>query len=597
MQIEKYNKPAELRLIQACREGDDTIFSMERPEKGSADNTIRAGLIRALLLGTGDCTPPARGLWIEGAWITGKLDLQGEALPVPLVLLNCTLEEDVMLRDCTLPALHLTGTHLPKLDAQRLQCNGPLHLRAGFQATGLVDLTGATIDGQLDCAGGKFLAKGLALNCDTISVGAAVFLRTGFEAQGEVKLVGAKIGGQLDCDRGKFLAAIMALNCNGISVGASVFLRNEFEAHGKVNLVRAKIDGQMACNRGKFLAEGIALHCDATIVGADVFLQDEFEARGRINLNRAEIAGNLVLSSATLTTGLDAQGMRVRAQFVWADIEGDGIEVDLIDAKVGTLVDSPGSWTSVKRLRLSSFRYDRIESKMDVQERLDWRTKHDASVRPFTPQPYVQLANVLRRQGMISAVNTVMIKREDLQRDAYMKQAVQGNEWWGLFALVMLLRPFLSLPFKWMFGYGHQPSRVLFWIAVILGITICCAQQIHIHGQFAPTSSVVLTSQDWLDSFPTEPLHPDSPLWRTQMDAWAQTTSGRDYTSFSAFLYALDLFIPLDALGQEKNWAPSAERGGWGDWGHRLRWLVQMAGWVITAIGAAVLTGLIGRRD
>ena len=37
---------------------------------------------------------------------------------------------------------------------------------------------------------------------------------------------------------------------------------------------------------------------------------------------------------------------------------------------------------------------------MDVQERLDWLTKHDASVRPFTPQPYVQLANVLRRQGM-----------------------------------------------------------------------------------------------------------------------------------------------------------------------------------------------------
>ena len=597
MQIEKYNKPAELRLIQACREGDDTIFSMERPEKGSADNTIRAGLIRALLLGTGDCKPPARGLWIEGAWITGELDLESEALPVPLELVRCTLEEDVLLRACTLSGLDLTGSQLPTLDAQGLQCNGPLHLRAGFQATGLVDLTGATIDGQLDCAGGKFLAKGLALNCDTISVGAAVFLRTGFEAQGEVKLVGAKIGGQLDCDRGKFLAAIMALNCNGISVGASVFLRNEFEAHGKVNLVRAKIDGQMACNRGKFLAEGIALHCDATIVGADVFLQDEFEARGRINLNRAEIAGNLVLSSATLTTGLDAQGMRVRAQFVWADIEGDGIEVDLIDAKVGTLVDSPGSWTSVKRLRLSSFRYDRIESKMDVQERLDWLTKHDASVRPFTPQPYVQLANVLRRQGMISAVNTVMIKREDLQRDADMKQAVQGNEWWGLFALVMLLRPFLSLPFKWMFGYGHQPSRVLFWIAVILGITICCAQQIHIHGQFAPTSSVVLTSQDWLDSFPTEPLHPDSPLWRAQMDAWAQTTSGRDYTSFSAFLYALDLFIPLDALGQEKNWAPSAERGGWGDWGHRLRWLVQMAGWVITAIGAAVLTGLIGRRD
>jgi len=51
MQIEDYDKPAELRLIQACRKGDDTIISSERPEKGSADNTIRAGLIRALLLG------------------------------------------------------------------------------------------------------------------------------------------------------------------------------------------------------------------------------------------------------------------------------------------------------------------------------------------------------------------------------------------------------------------------------------------------------------------------------------------------------------------------------------------------------------------
>ena len=91
MQIEIYDKPAELRLIQACREGDATIISLKRPEEGSADNTIRAGLIRALLLSTGDCKPPAYGLLIFGAWITGKLDLEVEALPVPLVLIHCTL--------------------------------------------------------------------------------------------------------------------------------------------------------------------------------------------------------------------------------------------------------------------------------------------------------------------------------------------------------------------------------------------------------------------------------------------------------------------------------------------------------------------------
>ena len=250
-------------------------------------------------------------------------------------------------------------------------------------------------------------------------------------------------------------------------------------------------------------------------------------------------------------------------------------------------------------LRLSSFRYDRIESDMDVQERLDWLAKHDATARRFTPQPYVQLANVLRRQGFAGDAARVLMRREDKQRAEEWDRAITAmdgtlrREFTGY---AHVFRPFLSLPFKWMFRYGHQPARVLLWIAAILGITFWFAQKIHIHGQFAPTSSVVLPSQDWLDSFPTDPV-PDSPLWRLQLDAWAQTTSGRDYTSFSAFLYALDLFIPLDALGQEKNWAPSAERGWWGDWGHQLRWLVQMAGWVITAIGAAVLTGLIGRRD
>ena len=197
MQIEDYDKPAELRLIQACRKGDDTIISSERPEKGSADNTIRAGLIRALLLGPGDCKPPARGLQIEGAWITGKLDLAGEALPLSLVLIHCTLEEDVMLRDCTLPALHLTGTHLPKLNAHRLQCNGPLHLRGGFQAIGLVDLVGAKIDGQLDCDGGQFLAEVKALDCEAITVVADVFLRKGFEARGWIDLKQAVITGNL----------------------------------------------------------------------------------------------------------------------------------------------------------------------------------------------------------------------------------------------------------------------------------------------------------------------------------------------------------------------------------------------------------------
>ncbi len=78
--------------------------------------------------------------------------------------------------------------------------------------------------------------------------------------------------------------------------------------------------------------------------------------------------------------------------------------------------DGPGSWQSVTHLRLSSFRYERIESGMDVQERLDWLAKHDATALRFTPQPYVQLANVLRRQGFAGDAARVLVRREDKQR-------------------------------------------------------------------------------------------------------------------------------------------------------------------------------------
>jgi hypothetical protein len=52
---------AEDKLIKNCSNGSDTIISKERPEEGSPNNTIRAGLIRALLLGTGERNPRPEG--------------------------------------------------------------------------------------------------------------------------------------------------------------------------------------------------------------------------------------------------------------------------------------------------------------------------------------------------------------------------------------------------------------------------------------------------------------------------------------------------------------------------------------------------------
>ena len=69
MPIEDFKAPtdAERKLIENFSDGQDTIISEARPIKGSPDNTIRAELIRALLLGASAPQPEgARGSL--GSW-------------------------------------------------------------------------------------------------------------------------------------------------------------------------------------------------------------------------------------------------------------------------------------------------------------------------------------------------------------------------------------------------------------------------------------------------------------------------------------------------------------------------------------------------
>jgi hypothetical protein len=111
----------------------------------------------------------------------------------------------------------------------------------------------------------------------------------------------------------------------------------------------------------------------------------------------------------------------------------------------------------------------------------------------------------------------------------------------------------------------------------------------------APNSDVVLTSDAWLaavNAYETCTQTCVKPL-----TAWLATPDAQDYETFNRFIYGLDLFVPLDALGQESTWAPSKVRGPLGWWAYYMRMPIQMAGWIITAVGAAVVTGLIGRKE
>jgi hypothetical protein len=122
---------------------------------------------------------------------------------------------------------------------------------------------------------------------------------------------------------------------------------------------------------------------------------------------------------------------------------------------------------------------------------------------------------MLRQNGFAAEAAQVMIRREDKQRAAASERAMDNvgvSLKQELIAFAHQYRPFLSLPFKWIFGYGHQPARAFIWVAGLVAITTWFSHATYIRGQFAPTSAVVLTSKEWLDSFPDAALPANSPL-------------------------------------------------------------------------------------
>jgi hypothetical protein len=403
-------------------------------------------------------------------------------------------------------------------------------------------------------------------------------------------------------------AAPQGLNLVRLTTRGDVHLRKGFEAGATVNLVGARIGGQLACHGGRFLApDGRALNCQAARIGASVFLWKGFEAQEKVDFVRADIGGNLRVEDAVLGAGIDLESTRIGHGFFWRKVTGARRVVDLTDARVGPLRDDRASWDGVGRLILDGFRYERIDGEMSVTDRIAWLGRARHRPRPhapgapdylsgedFNPQPHLRLAEVLRAQGDRNGAARVLVDREMRQRRASWWRAharLDGTWRAGWLSMQEDFKRPLDFLFWLLAGYGHRPMRALFVSILLVILAAMLAGAAFDAGQFVPNSAVILTSVSWQEAIAAAgPGGKPLPLWL------AHAPEAADYETFNRWLYGLDLFLPLDALGQEAAWRPRT--GEWlGNLAFYSRTFFQAAGWIITALAAAVLTGLVGRRD
>ncbi len=479
--------------------------------------TIRAEVIRELVLGRSGDRPDPLGVRVHGARITGTLDLTHVPAVVGLELRGCYFERAVFLTSARLPWLTLSASHLPALDGDGLRVEGDVLLSDGFTATGqgeegAVRLLGARISGQLNLNGARLTNDaGPALIADGLHVYGDVF-GGGFVAAGHgelsaVRLPGARISGQLNLN-GAELAnqAGPALIADGLQVDGGLVLAEGFTAtghceRGAVRLPGAHIGGQLNLDGAQLINNaGPALIGDHLQVNGGVFL-DGFTATGHgedgtVRLPDAHISGQLNLDRAELTNyagpALIGDHLQVGSDMFAEGLTATGHSTDgalrLPDAQIsgqlnlnGAMLTNPAGPVldledaEAKHLFLPAHvicpHGTASRSTCATPERRlalsglvytslhtvgwhEWLHLITHHTHDYRPQPYQQLAAVLTATGHESTARDVLIAQ---QRDLHDRGELGGRLVKGAHRLWGLLA-----------GYGYRGSRLAVAIVVVL---------------------------------------------------------------------------------------------------------------------------------
>ena len=361
---------------------------------------------------------------------------------------------------------------------------------------------------------------------------------------------------------------VLSFNADHINVKSGVFLRNGFRAEGEVRLAGAQL-GHLDCDNSVFTNPSkVALHADGINVKGDVFLRNGFRAEGEVRLPGAKIEGDLDCASGTINGELIAQGLSVSGVLFWREMANlEQTRVNLRNASVGALSDVVENWPPAGRLVLDGFTYARISGgQKDARTRLEWLGRQES----FVPQPYRQLAKVLREEGDDTGARRVLFDMERLRRQEEDRGRL-ARLWSGILQLTI--------------GFGYYPGRSLLWLLWLTVLSTGLTWGGYAVGSIAPSDKEAYGTFKQSSQLPPH------------------------YERFHASVYALENSFPLVKLGQAERWQPDPNS----QWqcsspkrfARRLCWALSPAllrqfrwgqiclGWFFTTMFVAGVTGIV----
>ena len=517
----------------------------------------------------------AKQIGFSGATIGGDLDLSDFKVTNPEKI-AISLSSVKIGRSANFNALSVSGTIAFDraeidggvfLDDCKLSSPNSLALIAdGIKVGGAFTCRRSTIDGALQLrrghVGNNFEADGtrisnvnnVALDIDGTRIEGSLFLRAGFNSDGLVKLAGCAIRLELDCNSSTFKnSKDRAIDCENLSVGTNAHFNNQFVAEGQIPvfLNHATVKGDIECIESQFLSTG-----DFAILAEDL-----------------EVGSKLVIMNSRCKGRIHLAGANLRNAFFYRDLIDPGeAQLDLTSARTGTLSDTPLSWPPQGCLFLDGFVYTRLFSTtVDSTARLKWL---GLQINASLPQPYDQLAAVLRTMGHNTEARKILIGKNRAQ--ARVTRTFRQSWWW-------------HNVFGRLIGYGYAPWRAFVLSLLVIAFGWVIFGVAHRRGLMSVTtpSAYLATANGKLD-----------------LDKRGRPKLIPEYPPFNAFAYSIESFTPFLNLGQREHWGPNRVRETTNSSKIRREgsllcfiriYLIfhVMSGWLLTSLWVGAITGLV----
>ncbi|MEV0522638.1 membrane-associated oxidoreductase [Streptomyces sp. NPDC050439] len=417
--------PAERRVWQAFPLGEGVDFRESPDREGPDDDpwsggswgperTVRAEVLRALLLNGPTQDGETAGMKLSGARITGRLDLRYGMVEHPVRLRSCHFEDTPNLYGAQVRALVLSDSVLPGLRAGTLRVELVLRITC-CRITGPVRLAGAQIAGAFFANGAELgtppapdeppapvpaVADEAVLQLNHADIGTDLWA-VGLVAHGQVRLNGATVGGQVNLDAAELSApGEVALHAETLSVGTDLRAMR-LRAHGTLNLSGARIPRHVNLAYARLSHPGgSALRASSCVIG-ELWLREAAPVQGTVNLRRSQL--------------------------------------DLLHIP-------PEVWPG--QVKLDGLAYQRLAPHLPAEQRLPLLEREAGG---YLPQSYEQLAAAYRTVGDEAAARTVQLAKLRRHRRTLPPYA----RVWGHLQDVTV-------------GYGFRPMRAAGWLLVLL---------------------------------------------------------------------------------------------------------------------------------